>query len=56
MSFVEIRDHALGVKHIHDNEPLIIKVLALKAGELIELRVDGYRGMWQKMDDGEDGP
>ena len=55
MSFVEIRDHALWAKHIFDNEPLKSKIVALKAGDFIELEVNGYRGMWQKMDDGSDG-
>lgn len=55
MSLIEIRDFALWPKHIHQNEPLKEKLLGLEAGELIELEVDGYRGMWKKMDDGSDG-
>lgn len=55
MSFVEVRDYALWPKHIHGNEELKDKLLALPAGELVELEVQGFRGMWKKMDDGKDG-
>ena len=55
MSYVEIRDHALWLKHIHGNDPLKIELELLAAGELVELNVDGFRGMWKKMDDGKDG-
>ncbi len=55
MSLVEIRDHALWIKHIHQNSPLIKKLADLQAGDLVELEIDGFRGMWKKMDDGKDG-
>ena len=55
MSLVEIKDHALWIKHIHQNEALKTILIDLPAGKLIELRVDGYRGMWKKMEDGSDG-
>ena len=55
MSLVEIRDHALWIKHIHENEPLREKLLALAGGSVVELEVNGFRGMWKKMDDGKDG-
>jgi len=55
MSMVEVRDHALWIKHIHGNEPLKERLQELQAGTLIELQVSGYRGMWKKMDDGKDG-
>jgi hypothetical protein len=55
MSVVEIRDYALWPKHIHQNELLKEKLLTLVAGELVELEVDGFRGMWKKMEDGKDG-
>lgn len=55
MSVVEIRDYALWPKHIHENEPLKDKLVSMNAGELIELEVNGFRGMWKKMDDGKDG-
>jgi len=55
LSLVEIKDHALWIKHIHGNDALKAMLTDLPAGNLIELRVDGYRGMWKKMDDGSDG-
>ena len=55
MSFVEIRDHALWAKHIHGNPVLKEKVLSMGEGELIKLKIDGFEGMWVKMDDGKDG-
>ena len=41
MSIVEVRDHALWVKHIHGNERLKAKILGLSQGDTIELIVDG---------------
>jgi hypothetical protein len=55
MSMVEVRDHALWIKHIHGNEPLKDGLLELSGGMLVELQVAGFRGMWKKMDDGKDG-
>lgn len=55
MSVVEVRDHALWTKHIHGNPALREKINAMHQGELIELVVDGWRGTWVKMDDGNDG-
>ncbi len=54
MSFVEVRDHALWVKDIHGNTSLQERIRAMKEGELIELKVNGVRGMWERMlDSGE---
>jgi len=55
LSLVEIRDHALWIKHIRQNEALKKVLTNLPAGNLVELRIDGYRGMWKKMADGSDG-
>jgi hypothetical protein len=55
MTLVEVRDHALWIKHIHGNEGLKAELLGLRAGELVELSVDGFVGHWKKMDDGRDG-
>jgi hypothetical protein len=55
LSIVEVRDHALWVKHIHGNESLKEKILSLSQGELIKLVVDGCEGTWVKMEDGKDG-
>jgi len=55
MSKVEVRDYALWAKHVHGNEPLKAKLIALSEGEMIELEVDGFKGVWKKMDAGKDG-
>ncbi len=55
MSFVEVRDHALWVKHIHGNKSLQDRIRAMQEGELIELKVNGVRGMWERMKDSGDG-
>ncbi len=55
MSFVEVRDQALWVKHIHGNKSLQDRIRAMQEGELIELKVNGVRGMWERMKDSGDG-
>ena len=55
MSCVEIRDHALWISHIHQNDELKKVLFDLPAGGLVELRVGGFRGMWKKMENGKDG-
>ena len=55
MGLVEIRDHAIWVKHIHEADDLVKKLMDLPGGKLIELEIDGFKGMWKKMDDGKDG-
>lgn len=55
MAMVEIRDHSIWIKHIHGTGDLKDKLMGLVEGDLIELKVDGFRGMWRKMDDGKDG-
>jgi len=55
MALVEVRDHALWIKHLHGDQPLASKLQAMPEGTLIELTVDGVRGHWRKMDDGKDG-
>ncbi len=52
MSFVEVRDHALWVRHIHGNKSLQERIRAMKEGELIELKVNGVRGMWERIKGG----
>ncbi len=52
---VEIRDSVLWAKHIHGGPRIQETIESLDAGGLIELRVDGFRGMWEKMVDGKDG-
>jgi hypothetical protein len=55
MSVVEVRDHALWAKHVHGADDLRRKIEAMPAGTLISLEVDGVKGTWKKMDDGDDG-
>lgn len=49
MSFVEVRNHALWVDDIYGNKALQDRILAMKQGELIELTVNGVRGMWERL-------
>ena len=57
MSFVEARDHALWVDHIHGNPALQARILALREGEPIDLEVEGVRSLWHKIIvPGRDGP
>lgn len=55
VGMVEARDYALWPSHIHGDDKLKEKLLKLDAGDLVELEVNGHRGMWKKMDDGKDG-
>jgi hypothetical protein len=55
MSVVEVRDYVLWPMHIHGNPGLRDKLLALEAGALINLEVEGVGGTWLKMDDGKNG-
>ena len=52
---MEVRDFVLWPKHIHGTGDLKEALLDLKAGETVELVVNGYRGHWAKMADGKDG-
>ncbi len=55
MSVVEARDYVLWAKHIHGDSALRDELLALEAGALVKLDVDGVVGTWVKMDDGKTG-
>ena len=55
MAKVEVRDHAIWIKHIHGDDGFTGKLAQMPAGTLIELTVDGVQGFWRKMDDGKDG-
>lgn len=55
MSFVEARDYVLWAKHVHGNPSLRDELLALDAGSVITLKVDGVVGTWVKMDDSRTG-
>ena len=55
MSVVEARDYVLWAKHVHGNASLRDELLALQAGAVINLMVDGVPGTWVKMDDAKTG-
>jgi hypothetical protein len=55
MSVVEARDYVLWAKHVHGNTLLRDELLALQAGGLVKLDVDGVVGTWVKMDDSKTG-
>ena len=55
MANTTVSDYVIWAKHIHDDPELVQRVLAMWAGETIQLEVDGVRGTWRKMDDGSDG-
>jgi len=52
---VEVRDHALWIKHIEGAEPTLQWLLGIPGGQVIRLIVDGVAGDWCKMKDGKDG-
>lgn len=54
-AIVEIRDYSLWVKHIRGNEELSRALEALHPGELVHLSVGGYKGVWQKKENGSNG-
>lgn len=51
----EIRDYVIWSKHLHGDAHLPARIAALRAGDTIDLEVDGVRGTWRKMDEGKDG-
>lgn len=55
MSVIEVRDYVLWPKHLHGDSRLRDELLALEAGALVTLIVDGVEGMWVKMNDGAAG-
>jgi hypothetical protein len=55
MASTTVSDYVIWAKHVHDDPELVQRILAMWAGETIQLEVDGVRGTWRKMDDGADG-
>lgn len=55
MAKVKISDESIWTKHIEGDSKLKERVLGLKAGELLDLEVDGVVGRWERMKDGKDG-
>ena len=55
MARVRIVDDSVWFRHIDGDEPLRQRLQSLKAGDAIDLSVDGVRGRWVRMQDGRDG-
>ena len=55
MAKTPVKDVVIWAKHIHGEDELVARLNALRGGETIELRIDGFRGTWRKMADGRDG-
>lgn len=52
MAKTTISDWVIWAKHIHGDPGAVQKILNLRPGETLSLRVDGVLGSWRKMDDG----
>ena len=55
MSEIQISDDSIWTKQIANDEALRGRLIAMSQGHLVELEVDGVRGIWRKMLDGRDG-
>jgi len=55
MATTTVSDFVIWTKHIHGDGHLAARVAGLRAGEILNLEVDGVEGPWRKMDDGKDG-
>lgn len=55
MATITISDFVIWTKHVHDDPALAARLAGLRAGETLDLSIDGVTGTWRKMDDGKDG-
>ncbi len=55
MATVRINDDAVWVKSVEGSPELQTRIKSLKAGEVLDLEVDGIVGKWERMRDGRDG-
>lgn len=55
MALVEVRDHVVWFKHIHNDAETVARLHGLSAGQCVELAVDGMRGWWRRMADQPSG-
>ena len=55
MTKVAVNDHVLWLKHIHGDTELRMRLESLRAGDIVQLRVDGEAGAWKKMRDAPSG-
>ena len=55
MARIRIVDDSIWAKHIEDGAALKKRIVSLKAGDELDLEVDGVVGRWERMRDGRDG-
>lgn len=55
MATVAIKDDAIWIGHIEGSAALQERLRKLRAGDILELEVDGIVGSWERMRDGRDG-
>jgi hypothetical protein len=55
MGKVRINDDAIWLKHIEGDAGLGNRIRSMRAGDLVDLEVNGIVGRWQRMRDGRDG-
>jgi len=55
MGYVEVRDYVIWTPHIRGAPELAARLEALRAGQMVKLRIDGVSGLWEKMRDQPDG-
>jgi len=51
MTKVEVKDTVLWLNGIHGDQELLARLESLRAGEVVQLRVDDEPGEWKKMQD-----
>ena len=52
---VQVRDHALWIRHIRGDAAVEAWLESVPGGATVHLEVDGVAGDWRKMSDGTDG-
>ena len=52
---VQVRDHALWIRHIDGSASVQAWLESVPAGAMVRLEVDGVTSDWGKMADGKDG-
>jgi len=50
-----VSDFVIWTKHIHGDAQIEKRILGLREGETLDLKVDGVVGTWNRMKDGKDG-
>lgn len=55
MATVSVRDDAIWIGHIEGGQALQDRLRNLRAGDVLDLEVDGIVGTWERMRDGRDG-